>query len=169
MLPERVESLVLQPEQRGMQTDDSGEVGRAGLEAIRHEVRKLLRVADASGTSGNQWLYQRDHLRGQQESADALGTKKSLVAGEAECVDVHLFHVDGEEAGSLCGIGDELQAMKLTEFADFPVGHERAAYIAGMHQDDSPGGGSEERFHAVRYQCSIGFAGNAAEGDTPPG
>lgn len=89
-----VYTCFFEPEQTGVETDNAGEIHRAGFKSIRHKIRNFFLMADASGTAGKKRFDQRNHIRFQYKSSNALRAEKPFVTGEGESIDMHGFHVD---------------------------------------------------------------------------
>ena len=89
-----VYTCFFEPEQTGVETDNAGEIHRAGFKSIRHKIRNFFLMADASGTAGKKRFDQRNHIRFQYKSSNALRAEKPFVTGESESIDMHGFHVD---------------------------------------------------------------------------
>ena len=99
------------------------------------------------------------------EAADALRAEQTLVAGKGEGVDVHGFHIDGENAGGLRAVDKEAEAVFLTKRADGGDGQERPADVARMAHDDEAGIWLQKARHGLENQCAVRAAGHAGERD----
>src|SRR5579864_5223229 len=109
------------------QTDDAGDVERAGAHAAL--------VAAAIDDGGN--LHARI-LAANIERAHALGTVH-LVAGDGGQIDVLLDHVDGNLADGLSGVGVKDHAALMTQLADLRHGLENANLVIGEHDRHQDG------------------------------
>src|SRR5664279_2764729 len=73
------------------------------------------------------------------EAADAHAPHERFVAGECDDVDVHLLHVDRNDAGGLSGIHDERDAALATDSSDLPDRLHRANHVRPVVDDHQLG------------------------------
>ena len=72
-------------------------------------------------------------------AAGTLRSQKTLVSGEAENVNVHLLHIDGENTGSLGSIHDEQQPVFLCNRAHLIQVHRISGEVGAVGADDGLG------------------------------
>ena len=73
------------------------------------------------------------------EAADAHAPHERLMTGESHHVDVHLFHVDGNDAGGLGSIHDKRHAAFVADPADLPDRLHCAEHVRAVIDDHHPG------------------------------
>src|ERR1019366_5801937 len=66
------------------------------------------------------------------EAADAHAPHERFVAGEGDDVDVHLMHVDRNDAGGLSGIHDEGHVALTADASDLPDRLHRADHVRAV-------------------------------------
>ena len=149
----------------GVKPGDAGEIHRSGLEAVWQEVRHEFGMAEAAGAARDQRRQLGGKIFTEGEAADALRAEQTLVAGKGEGVDVHGFHIDGENAGGLRAVDKEAEAVFLTKRADGGDGQERPADVACVRHDDEAGIWLQKARHGLKDQRAVRAAGHAGERD----
>ena len=102
--------------ERRVQPRNAVAVERAGLEACRHllglrlRIRLHARAADLPGCNV--------HTLAHAQSARTLRAHERLVPREAQHVDVHFLHVDGQHARALRGVHEKQQPVLPRKRAD---------------------------------------------------
>ena len=107
------------------------------------------------------------HTLPDAQAAGALGGHQSLVAGKAEEVDAHSFHVNGHGAGGLGSIHNQQQAMLPGKRAHRRHIHHVACQIGGMGADNGTGIGANQRSKIFYFHPSQTVGGNEAQFNDP--
>ena len=152
---DRIQAGIRKETECGVEPGDAGEVHRPGLEAVGQEVRHEFGMAEAAGAARDQRRQLGGKIFTEGEAADALRAEQTFVAGKGEGVDVHGFHIDGENAGGLRAVDKEAEAVFLTKRADGGDGQERPADVARMAHDDEAGIGAKRPAMASKNQCAV--------------
>ena len=83
------------------------------------------------------------------------------MAGEAQSVDVHFFHVDGKDAGGLGGVRHKDQAMAGADLTYLLDRQHGAAQIGGVEHHHGPGVRANQVLHllGVQHPVPVGLSG----------
>ena len=147
--------------QGGAQTDDTGQVHGAGLEAVGHGHGHFFFMRSAACTAGDQRCGRLDHVIAQQHTADTLGAQQALMACETEGINVAGFHIDGESTCLLGAVKDKLEAMLMADSADLFDGQESTADIGCCRHNNCLGVGTDELLNLCGIQGAVlGTLGN---------
>ena len=87
-----------------MKSQDSGNIGSSGFEAIREKIRNLFCVGSTSGSSAEQRIDLADQFAAYEKSACTLRPAKPLMTGKSQCTDLEIFHIHRNGSGSLGSI-----------------------------------------------------------------
>ena len=87
-----------------MKSRKTGEVHRAGLQAVGEKVRHELGVAHAARAAREKGRERFRKVFPQNDPARALRAHEALVSREGDGVDMALLHVDRENARGLCAV-----------------------------------------------------------------
>ena len=91
---------------------------------------------------------------GNGHAARALGPHKGLVAGEAHDVDVHLLHVDGDDASALGGVDDADGAHLVGGLADARHVDDVARDVGGARHHHDLGARRDEPEDVVHVETA---------------
>src|ERR1019366_562881 len=94
------------------------------------------------------------------EAADAHAPHERFVAGEGDDVDVHLLHVDRNDAGGLSGIHDEGHVAPAADPSDLPDRLHRAQYVRAVVNDHQLGVRPHRPGNIVRVDESCAIEGD---------
>ena len=87
-----------------MKSRKTGEVHRAGLQAVGEKVRHELGVAHAAGSACKKRRKKPREVFPQNDPARALRAHEALVSREGDGVDAVFLHVDRKNARGLCAV-----------------------------------------------------------------
>ena len=160
-----VYALLLEPDERCLQSGDTGKIERACFKFVGQKARRALGVTEAAGAADDERRDFVNDILAQQQAADALRRQQAFMPGEGEGVDVQLLHIERQDACALRTVDDEAQAVLLAEAADLCERLHCAADVAGVRHDDGLGVGAHKLRQSVQAQCALCVAGDAAEGD----
>src|SRR5699024_7862814 len=163
---DRARSGLLQIRKGRVKSQDSRDVRGSRLETVGKKTGNLFRVGDTSRTAADKRLRLCGKLIPDQKPACALGPPKTFVAGESQGVNMHGFHIDGENPGGLRGIQNKNKAVLPAEIPDFLRRHDSAADIGRVKADQKPGFRSEKILCFLEEKRSVGTAGDPVKGYT---
>ena len=162
----RVDGLnagLLQKVERGIQPRDTVAVERARLEPRRHLLGLLVEIGLHTRAAD---LPRADvHALAHAQSARALRAHQRFVPREAQHVDVHLLHVDGQHARALRSVHNEQKVVFARKCADARQIQRVARQVRGMRADDGAGIGTQQPFKIGVVDVPLPVCGNKAQLD----
>ena len=161
---DRARSGLLQIRKGRVKSQDSRDVRGSRLETVRKKTGNLFRVGNASCTAADKRFRLRGKLISDKKTACTLGSPKAFVAGESQGVNMHGFHVDGENPGGLRGIQNKNKAVLPAEFPDFLRHALSQSDVGRVKADQKPGFRTEKILCFLEEKRSVGTAGDPVEG-----
>ena len=158
---DRADPGLLQKVERGEKSRDAVAVERPRLEARRHlrglrlGIRLHARAADLP--RGNVYAF------AHAQSARALRAHERLVPGEAQHIDLHFFHVDGQHARALRGVHEEHQSVRVRKLSNARKIKHIARQIRGVRADDGTGIGAQKLLKIRIVDVPLPVRGNKAQ------
>ena len=149
----------------GFPAVNAGHIGRAGLKAVGHIGGQQLAVGGTAGAAGNEGSQLRGKVLAQKHGADAAGTEKSLMTGDAEGGQPEFVEIYIDMTRSLGSVQHESDAVCGADLTHALRILHRAGDVGAVRHDQQSGVGTDHAFNGIDIQKTLPVAGDAVKAD----